>query len=117
MIRVVMITDEDIIDRQRGRQCPMDGLDGVAGLGAAGDIGLVGDYKQSESVRLQVEQRRRNLGQQFEFFHSGRRKRLAIAHYSAVEDAVAVEEDCRTKLPIAESSRLPLGLALLHLGM
>ena len=57
MIRIVMITDEDIVDRQRSRERLMNALNGFASLAAARNIGLVGDDEQSESVRFQVEQR------------------------------------------------------------
>ena len=56
IIRIIMVTDEDIVDRQRRGQRLMDGFDGLACVGAAGDIGLVGNDEESESVRLQVEQ-------------------------------------------------------------
>jgi hypothetical protein len=56
MIAIVMIADEDIVDRQRGREPLMHGFDGLARLRAARDIGLVGDDEQREASCLQVEQ-------------------------------------------------------------
>ncbi len=58
----------------------MDGFDGLTGVGAAGNVGLVGDDDESESMRLEIVQRRRDPGQKFEFFRAGRRKRLAVAY-------------------------------------
>jgi hypothetical protein len=51
-----MIADEDIVYRERGRKSLMNSLDGIAGLRAARDVGLVGDDKESEAVHLQVDQ-------------------------------------------------------------
>src|SRR6266849_4402518 len=61
MIAIVIITDEDIVDWQRGREYLMDGLDGLPRLRSARDVGLVGDDEDSESVCFQVEQGGSNL--------------------------------------------------------
>jgi len=112
LIVIVMIADEDIVDRQGGREHFMYALDGGASLRAPGNIGLICNNEESESVRFQVEQRRCNLRQNFEFFEAGGREWFAVPHESAVDNPVAVEENCRAEL--ARSSRLPLGLFLLH---
>src|SRR5580700_7265928 len=95
----------------------MNGFDGCAWLPAARNIRLIGDDDEREVVGLQVEQRRCDLGQQVEFLNSSRRVRLAIANGSAVEDAIAVEKNCWTKLRAFRSGRFPLGLLLLDRGM
>ena len=55
MVRVIMIADEDSVDRQRRREPLMDGFDGLTRLRAARNIRLVGNDEESESVCLQVD--------------------------------------------------------------
>src|SRR5580700_4936942 len=56
MVRIIMIADEDGVDRQRSREPLMDGFDGLTRLRAARNIRLVGNDEESESVCLQVDQ-------------------------------------------------------------
>src|SRR5579863_5596013 len=98
VILIVMIADQDIVDWQQRSQSPMHRFDRLAALRAAGNIRLVRDYVEIETVRLQVEQGRSNLRQELELFQPGWRKRFTVTHEGAVKHSVAVEKNRRPRV-------------------
>ena len=94
-VSVVVITHAELVDRQLRAQSGIDRLHSVARLRAARDVGLIGHDDEAITGRFQARERVLDVGQHAELVDSRRRKRFAVADDSRVQDAVAIEKDCR----------------------
>lgn len=63
------------------------------GLLAGRQVGLVGDDDIEKSSFAKFQQRVGNARQNFKFFQCDRRKRLAVAHESAVDHSIAIQKN------------------------
>lgn len=85
--------DFDAVEGQFAEEESVHGFHGFTGLSAAADIGLVGGDNEKKAVFAQEAAGFGDAGEDIEFGERLRRKRLAVAHFGAVEDAVAIEKD------------------------
>jgi hypothetical protein len=89
-----VVTDEYGIERQLGLEPLVDGLHHRATLDPLGNVGLVSDDHEEKAGCFQVCQSIRDPGQNLESGNGIGRVRFTLADDGAVEDTVAVEEDC-----------------------
>jgi len=61
VITIIVVADEQIIQRQRGTELRVDRLYHVSPLGAARNVGLVGGADEEEAGRLERVQRVRDV--------------------------------------------------------
>jgi hypothetical protein len=94
VVLLIVVTDVKGIDGQAPIPKPhVHRLYGLAGLGAARHIRLVGDHDKSELRGPETAQGALNAGQDLHLAQGGWRVRLTVAHRGAVDDAVAIQED------------------------
>ena len=88
------VADLEVGERRDERaETRVHGFDDGGGLGAAADVGLVGDDDENVAGGGEGGAGRGDTGEEFEFGEGGGRVGLAVADDLAVQGAVAVEED------------------------
>ncbi len=88
----------------------MDRLERLRAHQSATNVRLVSDDEQQIARRLQRLERRGSVGLDLQFIHGARRRRLAIPHDDAVQNAVAIQEDRAAPLLNVQSLK-PAALA------
>jgi hypothetical protein len=92
-IPVIVIANEEIVDRERHPERLVDAFHYGALLGSARHIRLVGHDQQKKSLGFQCSQGFRHVRQDFQFVHTGRRVWLPLADNGAIQDSVAIEKN------------------------
>ena len=90
-----MLAHLDPVERQNGRELPIDLIDVNAVCAAARDIGLVGDDNQHKAFVLQFVERSAGAGCDDELTQITWRVRPAVADDYFTQYTVAVEKDSR----------------------
>ncbi len=92
-----MITDLKRVQRKAVAKMIVHRFDNRSILGSASDIGLIRDNAQPEAALAQGLKGRLHTRQNFEIVKSGGRIRLFVVDHSAIDDAIAVEENSPTR--------------------
>jgi hypothetical protein len=114
-VRVVVRTNDDLVEGKRHEQSVVNAPDGFFGLRSAGYVGLVRDDDEIEAGLPQTSACFPHAGEYLDLAHIPGRVRNAAAHDRGVQYAVPVEENCapshvrrrRPALPRAEPAWSP----------
>ena len=88
-----VITDLHPVNRKPPAHFGVNRLDGFLLERAAAHVGLVRHHHEQEAGLFEPRARGRNIGKNFKLIQTHRRIRPVVALQSAVDDAVAVEEN------------------------
>lgn len=92
-IRVVVRTDQDIVDGDQLAQPLVDRVYCAPRLTATGDVRLIGDHDEEVPRRSERIARGPDCGEKLDICGVRRRVRAAVAHDGSAEDTVSVEKD------------------------
>ena len=67
LVTIVMVADEQVIQRQRGEQRRIDGVHDLPALCPASDVWLVRDPDEEQAGRLEIVYRARGIGHHLQF--------------------------------------------------
>jgi hypothetical protein len=93
VVRIVMRTDEYLLEREPFEEESVDRSDPIEGLRASGHIRLVADTYQNHSRRPEIAKGLLYVGQDLHFRDGRRRMRLSVAYEDPVQDPVTIEQD------------------------
>ena len=91
--RVVVIADEELVDRQCAREGCIEYFDKSPILRSARDVGLIRNDEEQEVECFEPRQCRRRFGDDRQILERARWVWLSVAHDRSIENAVAVEEN------------------------
>lgn len=92
-IPVVMGTDQKVVQRKGLTHGCVHGMNGIQGLGAACDVGLVGDHQQQETQVFQTPQAAGGVFDDFQLPERSRGVGLAVTHDGPVQNAIAIQKN------------------------
>src|SRR5579862_51009 len=99
LIRIIMITDEDVVDGKFRCELLVHGINFGTSKIAAGNIRLVRDDVERETMLLEFLESGSCAWQNFKMMQSWWRQWFAISKHRAIEDAIAIEKNGRAWLP------------------
>ena len=109
-----MITDFHAINRQLPAHERVHRFDRFLFQCPAPDVRLIGGHDEQKARRLQFAAGFGRVGENFKLAQAGGRIGLAVAHQSAVDDAVAIQKDSAPPFGVRISD-FGLHLVLSHL--